>query len=251
MKRKQKRLISIITIIVALLLISGCGIWYLGYSSDRGENTDAGQLQEPQNDTKNDLQESPDIKFEEEKAKSNFNSMTPEQLFQAFCDGKITAEARSYYDDTTWTMDNSYIQFADSTPEEELDYTMLVEKKEPVDLDNDGEVEYILENAYYGDMCFDCKDGKVVCFAQGDGTAAFCSYTKFDGAYWIVHSDTTHGGRCTFDLSKYNGDLEVVDGLSFGWEDWEDTGVKSYYQDDKEISEAEYQALYQKIFGGN
>ena len=170
------------------------------------------------------------------------------ELFNAFCDGQIFAEARSYYDDTTWTMDAGDFQFAENTPEEERDVTIMVERTTPVDLDNDGEMEFVLENPVYGDMCFDCKDGKVICFAQGEGTVAYCSYTIFDDAYWIVHSDTTHGGRCTYNLVKFNGDLEVVDSFDYGWEDWDDDGVKRFYKDDKDITEDEYDELMKKVF---
>ncbi|GEM_PF-6529014 len=251
MKRKTKRIISIITILVALILLVGCATLYVlnNNASDNDKNntssveqTDNESVQDenvPTSDTENNLE------TDEQK---DINDMSPEELFQAFCDGKITAEARSYYDDTTWTMDNTSFQFEETTPEEEFDASLAVTKVDPVDLDNDGEVEFILENAMYGDMCFDCKDGKVVCFAQGEGTAAMCSFTQYDGAYWIVHSDTTHGGRCTYTLTKFNGNLEVVDSFMFGWEDWEDDGIKTYYLDDNEITEADYKALYDKVF---
>lgn len=245
--RRSKRIISIITIIVALVLIVGCGAWYvLKNSSEEQINTVENNTNES---VETETVATPEAEnIEEQDKQKDETGMSPEELFQAFCDGKITAEARSYYDDTTWTMDNTSFQFEENTPEEELDPTIVVKKVEPVDLDNDGELEFILENAFYGDMCFDCKDGKVVCFSQGEGTAAMCSYTQYDGAYWIVHSDTTHAGRCTYELTKFNGDLEVVDSFRFGWEDWEDTGVKTYYQDDNEITEADYEALYDKVF---
>ena len=222
--KKNKKIILIITILVALILLGGCATLYVlnNNASDNGKNNISSVEQT--------------------------NDMSPEELFQAFCDGKITAEARSYYDDTTWTMDNTSFQFEETTPEEEFDASLAVTKVDPVDLDNDGEVEFILENAMYGDMCFDCKDGKVVCFAQGEGTAAMCSFTQYDGAYWIVHSDTTHGGRCTYVLTKFNGNLEVVGSFKFGLEDWEDDGIKTYYLDDNEITEADYKDLYDKVF---
>lgn len=87
--------------------------------------------------------------------------MTPDELFNIFCDGQITAEARSYYSDETWNIDASDYQFVSDTPQEELDVTSMVERKKPVDLDNDGEVEFVLSNPAYGDIYFDCKDGKV------------------------------------------------------------------------------------------
>jgi len=168
-------------------------------------------------------------------------------LFQQFCDGKIDAEARSYYDDSTWTMSAKDFIFP-GQENEDADPTMEVTIEDPVDLDNDGELEYVLNNLYYGSMCFDCKDGKVICFAQGEGTAAYCSYTYYDDAYWIVHSDTTHGGRCTYELTKFNGDLEVVDSFTFGWEDWEEDGEYSYFKDDQSITEDEFNELEEKVF---
>jgi len=173
--------------------------------------------------------------------------MEPEELFNAFCEGQISAEAVSYYDDTTWTMDAGDYQFYSDTIDE-YDATIVVERREPVDLDNDGEVEFVLSNPVYGDMCFDCKDGKVICFAQGEGTTAYCSYTQYDDAYWIVHSDTSHAGRCTYDLVRFNGELEVEDSFCFGWEDWEDDGIKRFYKDDQDITEAEYDKLFNQVF---
>ena len=251
MKRKTKRIISIITILIAMVLIAGCATWYVlnNNTSDNGENEIVAVEQNTNESVQNENVSisGTENNLETDKQK-DINDMSPEELFQAFCDGKITAEARSYYDDTTWTMDNTSFQFKETTPEEELDANLVVTTVDPVDLDNDGEVEFILENTMYGDMCFDCKDGKVVCFAQGEGTAAMCSYTQYDGAYWIIHSDTTHGGRCSYELTKFNGNLEVVDSFRFGWEDWEDDGKMSYYLDDNEISEADYEALYNKVF---
>ena len=182
-----------------------------------------------------------------ELTEADLKQMTPDELFTAFCDGQITAEARSYYSDEIWNIDADNYQFVPDTPEEERDATLMVEKTEPVDLDNDGEVEFVLANPVYGDMCFDCKDGKVICFAQGEGTAAYCSYTLYDDAYWIVHSDTLHVGRCTYNLEKFNGDLEVVDSFAFGWEDWEDDGIKRFYKDDQDITEAEYEELLKQF----
>ena len=150
--------------------------------------------------------------------------------------------------DETWNIDASDYQFVSDTPQEELDVTYLVERKKPVDLDNEGEVEFVLSNPAYGDIYFDCKDGKVICFVPWEGTGAYCSYTKYDDAYWVVHRDTLHVGRCSYNLEKFNGDLEVVDSLAFGWEDLEDNGIKRFYKNDQNITEAEYDQLMNQVF---
>ena len=170
---------------------------------------------------------------------------TPEELFKSFCEGEITAEVKTTGSEEV-TMDASFFQFL-GTPEEEIDPNLYVTIADPVDLDNDGEVEFILENEIYGDNCFDCKDGEVVCFAQGEGTTGYCFYTNYDGANWIVHSDSTHEGRCTYNLEKYDGNLEVVDSFTFGWEDWDDDGNKRYYKDAQDITEEEFEALKAEI----
>ena len=53
---------------------------------------------------------------------------------------------------------------------------------------------------------------------------------------------------CSRRRNSSNGNLEVVDSFMFGWEDWEDDGIKTYYLDDNEITEADYKALYDKVF---
>lgn len=173
--------------------------------------------------------------------------MTPEELFEAFCQGEIKA---GYYDEfgKISDYDSSHLQFGD----DDFDACSHVEIVEPVDLDNDGELEYILNNVVYGDMCFDCKNGKVILFAKGEGTAQYCSYYKYKGAMWISHKDTTHGGRCCYWFDKYNGDLEIVDSFKFGWfaDDYNEEN-KEFYYNDKTISEKEYDALLEEIRAEN
>ena len=132
---------------------------------------------------------------------------------------------------------------------EDADATEMLTKEDPVDLDNDGEKEFILYNPYYGCMCFDCKDGEIKLFACGEGTAAVCSYVTYKDATWIVHSDTTHGGRDVYQFDKYDGDLNIVESFNLYWtaEDLEENN-KTYYYNDEEITEAEYNKYYDEIF---
>lgn len=48
-------------------------------------------------------------------------------------------------------------------------------------------------------------------------------------------------------MVKFNGDLEVVDSLAFGWEDLEDNGIKRFYKNDQNITEAEYDQLMNQV----
>lgn len=172
-------------------------------------------------------------------------AMSPRELFDAFCAGSIQAECYDSYSDDSYLVDTSYMDF-----DIDGDATEVVIPQKPVDLDNDGEVEFILRNPVYGDMCFDCKDGKVTIFAHGEGTAAYCSYVTYKDAVWIVHSDTTHGGRVYYNFDKYDGDLNIVESFNLYWyaED-EAEEMKTYYYNDEEITEAEYNAYYEEIFG--
>ena len=51
----------------------------------------------------------------------------------------------------------------------------------------------------------------------------------------------------TVRMVKFNGDLEVVDSLAFGWEDLEDNGIKRFYKNDQNITEAEYDQLMNQV----
>ena len=63
----------------------------------------------------------------------------------------------------------------------------------------------------------DINDGIMVyVLAEGDGTAQTLSYTDYDNAVWIVHSDTTHAGRQMYWLTRYDGGGNVVHELSLG-----------------------------------
>ena len=151
---------------------------------------------------------------------------SPEELFDEYC-------AKEY----------------SSAFSEDADATEMLTKEDPVDLDNDGEKEFILYNPYYGCMCFDCKDGEIKLFACGEGTAAVCSYVTYKDATWIVHSDTTHGGRDVYQFDKYDGDLNIVESFNLYWtaEDLEENN-KTYYYNDEEITEAEYNKYHDEIF---
>ena len=178
--------------------------------------------------------------------KDDISSLKNEKLFQAFCEGTIECKEIYYFDGSVTSKDLSSLCVYPLS-DKQIWYLSMVNNCVPLDLDFDGEDEFILYEVY-GYMCFDCKDGKVICFANGAGTSAVCDITEYDGAYWIVHEDVQHMGRLTYELRKYNGELEVVDSFEIGTEDWDGDGVWSYYIDDKTLSEEEYEELMAEIF---
>lgn len=116
--------------------------------------------------------------FESKYTEEELGKMTPQQLFDAFCAGDIQAEFKDidgntgYFDTREWGW----------SLEDMNDYQKVID---PYDVDNDGEPEYIIDTIY-GIMCFDCKDGKVVAFAEGTDTTTVCRYITYDNATWIV-----------------------------------------------------------------
>ena len=171
--------------------------------------------------------------------------MTPQELFDAFCLTNADAEFTDQSTGKTYPVNAIQFDFSD---EEGNPETVCI--KDPVDLDNDGEDEFILYNAIFGEWCFDCKDGKIKVFAYGEGTADYCSHVVYKDATWIVHSDTTHSGRVVYMFDKYNGDLEIVESFRLNKIESDDgSGEIKYYYDDDEITKEEYDAYYKEIFG--
>ena len=80
------------------------------------------------------------------------------------------------------------------------------------------------------------------------------SYTHYDSATWIVHSDTTHAGRQTYWLTRYDGDGNIADEFRLGAEYWDspdgiyDENSDFTYRNAK-ISMEEYETLLSDIFG--
>ena len=124
---------------------------------------------------------------------------------------------------------------------------------ERIDLDNDGENELIL-NGPYGGMYIDARGGKTYVLAAGEGTAGVLSYTHYDSVTWIMHSDTTHAGRQTYWLTRYDGDGNIVDEFRLGAAYWDSPDGKydensDFTYRDAKISMEEYETLLSDIFG--
>ena len=193
-------------------------------------------------------------------------AMSPDELFNAFLNEDILAENK----EGDWQF-SSYDYYIDGFLYAYAGINGQMDRlAEQVDLDNDGEPEFLM-NGSYGLDCYDCKDGKVVLFAEGEGTAGICSYTYYKGNTWIVHGDTSHGGREQYYIDRYNGDLNIEDRFYLAdW--WNEDEVHSYYYlsadnlaakekkaeaegvywslDEKEdaISEKNYNRLYEEVF---
>ena len=124
---------------------------------------------------------------------------------------------------------------------------------ERIDLDNDGEDEQII-NGPYGGLYLDARDQKVYVFARGEGTSGMLSYTNYDNAVWVVHSDTSHMGRQMFWLTRYDGGEKIVEELLLAAEYWDSPdGVYDENSDftfrEEKISMKTYEALRKELFG--
>lgn len=170
------------------------------------------------------------------------NGRESEELLDAFLAGEIPA----FYGDNG----EASINF-EQLPIDEEDWSSY-SVGERIDLDNDGENELILDGPY-GGMYIDARAGKVYVLAAGEGTARVLSYTDYDHATWIVHSDTTHAGRQTYWLTKYDGDGNIADEFKLGAEYWYSPDDKydensDFTYRDAKISMEEYETLLSEIF---
>ncbi len=170
--------------------------------------------------------------------------LNAEELLDLFIEGELIAN----YNNTDW--DPFYITELPLDVEDDW-YSYSIGNR--VDLDNDGEQELILDGPY-GGIYLDARDGQIFVLDFGDGTAATLRYTEFDGQTWIVHGDTTHGGRIIYDFKLYDGTGQVVDEFRLGKEFWEypdepDGPNTVYTYRNEEISKEKYDALKEKMLG--
>jgi hypothetical protein len=168
-----------------------------------------------------------------------------EELYEEFINGDISATC--IYEGT-----ESQIWFKDlpQDPEEWDSYSVSDEK---VDLDNDGEDELII-NGPYGGMYLDARDGQVYVLAQGEGTAGELSYIEYEDSIYIIHRDTSHGGRKIYRFDLYDGSGEAVESFDLSAEYW-DAEYDMYDSDSdftfkgEAITMEEYEKLMKEIFG--
>ncbi|MCI9541819.1 MAG: hypothetical protein HFG39_12395 [Lachnospiraceae bacterium] len=165
--------------------------------------------------------------------------MTAEELLDLFISGSINAV------DSTDLTSTFYITDLIMDSEGEDSYSI----GEKVDLDNDGENELIICGPY-GGIYLDVRDNKVYKFAGGDGTALILSYTYYNGAIWIMYSNTSSAGFEFYHMERFEGADNLVAEMNFGEElvdpNHAESGMK-YTWNGTEISYDEYIALCSKI----
>lgn len=164
------------------------------------------------------------------------------ELFDAFLAGRISAEGHFN------GMETFYISDLTNMDEEWLNFRF----SGYVDADNDGEDELVMDGPY-GGMILDKRDGKVFELAGGEGTAGVLDIAKLDNEFWIVHQDTSHGGRQIYVLDKYNGKGEIVESTSLGAEYWDSPDDQYdensvFYFKDKPISMEEFERIRDGLF---
>lgn len=186
-----------------------------------------------------------------EAAESSTESLTEDNkeekdLYQAFLDGEVSA--------TRITEDGGEYTFKYSDlPHDPEDWECYTASDERIDLDNDGEEELII-NGPYGGMYIDVRDDKVYVLAEGEGTTGELSYTNYQDAVYIVHRDTSHGGRQMYWLDKYNGKGEAEDSFTLSAEYWDNENDQydensTFTFRDKAITMQEYEDLVKEILG--
>lgn len=163
---------------------------------------------------------------------------TAEELLDLFINGSISAV------DSTDSTSTFYITDLNINSGEWDSFSV----GEKVDLDNDGENELII-NGPYGGMYLDARDNKVYEFAAAGGTAVILSYTYYNGAVWILYSNSSSAGFDFYHMEKFEGADNLVAEMNFGEEfdiNNAEAGVK-YTLNGVEISADEYTALCSKI----
>lgn len=239
---KNKSRITIVLFAV-LLFLSGCG--------KKSEKTDLKsneanfmKMSELQMMEENMLDESdivitPKSEAPKKVISESFNS---EELLDAY----LISEIPAVYGDGIEMLFDQLLQ------ENEFTYSNF-SVGERIDLDNDGENEQII-NGPYGGLYLDARDQKVYVFARGEGTSGMLSYTNYDNAVWVVHSDTSHMGRQMFWLTRYDGGEKIVEELLLAAEYWNSPdGVYDENSDftfgEEKISMEKYEALRKELFG--
>ncbi len=164
---------------------------------------------------------------------------TADEILDSFINGSISAV------DSTDPASVFYITDLNMDSEEWDSYSV----GEKVDLDNDGENELIICGPY-GGMYLDARDNRVYEFAAGDGTALALSYVDYDGAIWIMYSNSMNAGYKCYHMERFEGADHLVEEMDFGEElvDENDpeAGTK-YTLNGTEISYDEYTGLSSKI----
>ena len=227
-KRKRKaRVFSICLIIIALLLIVGCGLYIL--KEKKTEETESNTTPIATSESSETV---PETQNDEE---------IKEDLFGLFLDGKIDAEAISE--------EGIEVPINASNLDLEGDEWDSYHFYDYRDVNNDGDAELMLSGPY-GYSFYDIRDNKVVLFEDGEGTGATCILAYYKDAYWIVQAYAWEDAD-DFSMHRYEGST-LAETLRFG-SDLDENDEKYFYRslpnsdDNEKISESEYNELIDSI----
>ena len=168
------------------------------------------------------------------------SEMTSDELLDLFINGSIDAVDPA---DLTSTL---YITDLNMDSEEWDSYSI----GEKIDLDNDGESELVICGPY-GGIYLDARDNKVYTFATGDGNANTLSYTYYNGAVWVMYSNSMNAGYEAYYMQKFEGADNLIAEIHFGEEPVDENNSESgmkYILNGNEISYDEYTTFCSKIF---
>ncbi len=165
---------------------------------------------------------------------------TADEILDSFINGSISAV------DSTDLASAFYITDLSMDSEEWNSYSI----GEKVDIDNDGENELIICGPY-GGIYLDARDNKVYEFAAGDGTALTLSYVNYNGAIWIMYSNSMNVGYKCYHMERFEGADNLVEEMNFSEELVDENNPESgtkYTLNGTEISYDEYTEWSSKIF---
>lgn len=145
-----------------------------------------------------------------------------------------------------------YKDFIENNFDEEYIEDALLTSISFMDVDNDGEYEMILRSVYCPiETIYDIENGEVTWAIQCEGTADNIAIAYIDDIAYVVHYDTTHGGREVYILEKYNGtsNLEETMRLEAIFEDQDDYDETSeFYYNDASITMEDFEEIRSDLF---
>ena len=247
------------TLIISSVALAGCsqGSPDLGRSSERASSAESevDEKKEDQNNEADKDQGVADKSGESDTEPDNSSesdaeteeSDDSEALFQKFIDDKIEA----VYVNEDGEEESSF--YYSELPHEEDDWeSYSYDDDSFVDLDNDGENEFILYGPY-GGIYLDARDGKVYVLSGGEGTAGVIGYAEYEGLTYIYHADTSHAGRQIYLFDRYEEGV-IVESFDLSAEYWDNENDQ--YDEDSDftfkgekITMEEYEALRMEILG--
>lgn len=249
------------SIIISSVALAGCsqGSPDLGRSSEEASSAES-EVDEKKEDQDNEADKDQDVadkstESDTESENSAESDTEPEEsddsdceaLFQKFIDDEIEA----VYVNEDGEEESSF--YYSELPHEEDDWASYSYDDDSfVDLDNDGENEFILYGPY-GGIYLDARDGKVYVLSGGEGTAGVIGYAEYEGMTYIYHADTSHAGRQIYLFDRYEEGV-IVESFDLSAEYWDNENDQ--YDEDSDftfkgekITMEEYEAVRMEILG--